>query len=126
MRHTRLIGLPLLVLVAALGCENDPTGGEGPGTVTAVLESPVEDDGGALIEFTGAEITAVEAVDGWALVSQREGAVHVAAIAGTPGDIRLVLSLADASTTPAARVLQVVDVGNSPRSTDGYAVRIER
>lgn len=126
MRHVGLMILPLVALVAVTACEDDPTGGEGPGTVTAVVESPMENDGGVLLEFTGADITDVEAVEGLALTSQREGAVHVAAITGTTGEIRLVLSLADESVTPFARVLQVVDLGNRPRPTDGYVVRFER
>jgi len=120
----RLVLLALLPLAA--GCGDDPTGGPEPGAVVATLVSPDGQDGGVLIEVTGVGVTAVQAVEGEALLNQDEGVARIAAVRGDAGEIRLVVSVEDVGTTPSGRVLQVVDARNRQRPLAGYSVRWER
>lgn len=125
MRAPRCILLVLhLALVGTTACDRATTPSS-PGKVVSTLVSPFADDGAALIEFTG-DVQSVTAPAGTTayLESRAAGVVRVLLVRETPGKFEFTLGLANRSRLPSARVLEISDAADVPR-TDISAYRVE-
>ncbi|MEO7521978.1 MAG: hypothetical protein ABIW79_09195 [Gemmatimonas sp.] len=121
----RFITGATILLVAAVACERATSPASGPGAVATKLVSPNGDDGAALLEFS-AGVQSVSAPAGTTAFLERlpDGAVRVLLVRETPGRFEFSLRVADRASLPTARVLDVSDAVDVPR-TDVTVYRIE-
>jgi hypothetical protein len=126
LRSSTLLLLTALLSLAACG----DGGGDGPGTGTddggeyrAVLQSPNGVEGAAAFELTGPGIQGVTASVG-RLFSQSIGTTTRIVVVQEPaGPISFKVTMAAGQGPPSARVVEVVDGNDLPRtSLSGYNV----
>jgi hypothetical protein len=118
------ITLVTSVVLGGIACERS-TSPSAAGTVPVRLVSQFTDDGAALIEFTG-NVQSVSAPAGTLAYTEQKGGgiIRVLLVRETPGRIEFTLHLANRSTLPTSRVLEVSDAVDRPR-TDVGAYRVE-
>lgn len=125
-RHGTPTLLILLTVSLAAACESarpEPR----PGTLTARVVSPAGAEGSALIEMDGASVQSVRAQDGWVLEQRDGGQLRVAVLARTGGELSFQLEVADVNSPPQARVVEVADPNDVPRtSVQGYRVEFRK
>ena len=115
--------LVLAGLLSASGC-GDAGPVSGPGTLTAIVESPNGAEGAALIWLIGTGVESLEPLIGDFHTSVVGDTTKVLVILDAPGNIVFHLKLADMSRPPRATVLQVADGQNELRADlIGYGVR---
>ena len=129
LRSSTLLLFTALLSLAACG-----DGGGGPGTGTedggeyrAVLQSPNGAEGAAAIELTGPGIQSVTASGGRLFSQASNGTTRVVVVHQTAAEIAFRVTMAPGQAPPAARVVEVVDGNDLPRtSLTGYSVTFGR
>jgi hypothetical protein len=131
VRSSTLFLLPALLSLAACG---DGGGGGGLGTGTqdggeyqAVLQSPNGAEGAAAFELTGPGIQSVAASGGRMFTQGAGGTTQVVVVNEPAAPIAFRVTMAEGQGPPAARVVEVVDGNDLPRtSLAGYTVTFNR
>jgi hypothetical protein len=120
----------LIAVVLSLGaiaaCDRT-TSPSSAGPVSATLVSQFTDDAAALIEFRG-DVQSVSAPAGTTIYSEPKpgGVTQVLIVREVPGIIEFTLHLANRSKKPEARILDVSDAFDVPRTAAGVsAYRVE-
>lgn len=114
-----------LAFTGALSCGGGDATAPSPTLHTALIASPFQDDGAALVEFAG-DVQAVTAPAGITAYVQRPGSgvTRVLVVRETPGALELTLQLAPGTSRPAGTVLEVSDGQDQPRDDlSGYKVQ---
>jgi hypothetical protein len=128
VRSSTLLVLTAFLSLAACGDGGGPgTGTEDGGVYNAVLQSPNGAEGAAAIELTGPGIQSVTASGGRIFSQASGGTTRVVVVHQTATEIAFRVIMAEGQAPPAARVVEVVDGNDLPRtSLAGYSVTFSR
>jgi hypothetical protein len=126
LRSSTLLLLTAFLSLAACG----EGGGDGPGTGTedggeyrAVLQSPNGVEGAAAFELTGPGVQAVTASVGRLFTESTGTITRIVVVQEPAGPISFKVTMAAGQGPPSARVVEVVDGNDLPRtSLSGYNV----
>ena len=111
-----------LVLGALLaGCDSEP---DDPLARHASLVPAAQDDGAAVVELIGADITAVSSDQGDVFFLTRGDTTRVVVVRTEPGPLTFDLRVADPSDTPVGTVLQVAGGNNALRNASSYRLDV--
>jgi hypothetical protein len=127
LRSSTLFLFTALLLLAACDGGGPGTGSEDGGEYRAVLQSPNGAEGAAAIELTGPGIQSVTASGGRLFTQASGGTTRVVVVHQAAAEIAFRVIMADGQAPPAARVVEVVDGNDLPRtSLAGYSVTFGR
>jgi hypothetical protein len=127
MRHRlHLLRFVPLLTLAALACESEPL----PGELLAVIETPNDFEGAALVQLEGVYPSVSASVGDQVFAHVADGVTRVVVVrrgASWDGPLQFRVPTSDVRRPPDAVVLQVADLDNALRViTDEYRVAFRR
>ncbi len=116
----------LLLLLAAFGLQGcSDSGPQGPGPLSAVVESQGASVGAVVLSVSGPGVTGFQEVGSTRLFSS--GTQRVVLVGAGSGPLKFNILVNDrAASVPTVGVVEAVDVNNARLSVLGLSVRLER
>ncbi len=116
----------LLLLLAAFGLQGcGDSGPQGPGALSAVVESRDASVGAVVLSVSGPGVTGFQAVGSTRLFSS--GTQRLVLVGAGSGPLQFNILVSDrAASAPTVGVVEAVDVTNARLGVAGLSVRVER
>lgn len=111
--------------LGVLACNSEPAATSGPGRVVGALVSPNGAEGAVVLELVGSGLGAISAEEGIALAGVAGDVVRVVVVRERPGRIEFTIQVADLSSPPSVRIVEVAGPDDRLRSgLAGYGIAL--